>query len=228
MQKGNLEQYFGRKSEQYGDLKDDGYNNKPCVETNIPGINDKGESLGKEFIDDISVMAKATTMIKLLEKLKQDFKKIQTYLIDHKMAINSNKSQLMIINPPKDKEALYVQCGDSTIYHQDEIKILGVTLSSNLKFDTHLWAGKKSIVQSINSKIALIKTIKPFVSQESLSQVRASLVNSTILYAAPVWGATSARNIDKIQSAQIHAARVIKRKAWQRCKKINAQIRYSG
>ena len=47
----------------------------------------------------------------------------------------------------------------------------------------------------------------------------ASLINSSILYAAPLWGATTSTNVDKIQSAQIRAARFITNKSWQRSKK---------
>ena len=82
-----------------------------------------------------------------------------------------------------------------------------------MKFDSHLWAGKDSMTKSLNQKIALLKNIKPFITQKALAQVGASLINSSILYAAPVWGATTKANIQKIQSLQ-----TIVGKAWQRNK----------
>ena len=83
-----------------------------------------------------------------------------------------------------------------------------------MKFDNHLWAGKKSVLKSINAKSALLKTIKPFISPQALAQVGASLINSTILYAAPLWGTTTKNNIAKIQKGQTKAARQIQGKAW--------------
>ena len=141
-----------------------------------------------------------------------------SYLINHQMAINADKSQLMVLLPPKDKSSLSIKIDDSIINHQDHIRILGVTLSATMKFDNHLWAGKKSVLKSINAKSALLKTIKPFISPQALAQVGASLINSTILYAAPLWGTTTKNNIAKIQKGQTKAARQIQRKAWQRQK----------
>ena len=132
------------------------------------------------------------------------------------MTINANKSQLMVLLPPKDKSTLKLTLGTNIISHQDNIKILGLTLSASMKFDTHLWAGKNSMTQAINSKVALLKTVKPYISTEALGIVGASLINSTILYAAPLWGPTSKTNLDKVQKGQTIAARMVKGKAWQR------------
>ena len=181
--------------------------------------NDNGSSIGKEFVDDVNILSKAPTIPELIKQVQSDFSKIHNYLVNHKMAINPNKSQFMVLLPPKEKDDIKISIDNHIIHHQEEIKTLGVTLAENMKFDTHLWSGKDSMVKSLNRKIALLKTIKPFVTQTALCQVGASLINSSILYAAPVWGATTQANIQKVQSLQIRAARVVKGKSWQRAKK---------
>ena len=72
------------------------------------------------------------------------------------------------------------------------------------------------MINAINAKIAIIKTVKPFLTNKALNQVGASMVNSTILYAAPLWGTTTSSNIAKLQASQIKAARAINSKSWQR------------
>ena len=72
------------------------------------------------------------------------------------------------------------------------------------------------MTKSLNRKIALLKNIKPFITQKALAQVGASLIISSTLYAAPVWGATTKANIQKMQSLQTMAARTIVGEAWQR------------
>ena len=181
-------------------------------------LTDKGNSVGKEFVDDISILSRATSIPKLIEQVQQDFSKIQTYLINHRMCINPSKTQFMVLLPPKEVDQLNIILDNNIICHQEEIKVLGVTLSASMKFDSHLWAGKDSMTKSLNRKIALLKNIKPFITQKALAQVGASLINSSILYAAPVWGATTKANIQKIQSLQTRAARTIVGKAWQRNK----------
>ena len=139
-------------------------------------------------------------------------------MVNQKMAINPSKSQLMVIQPPSEPEHIQITLDGKVIENQKTIKILGVSLAADMKFDNHLWGEKESVLQSISSKIAMMKTIKPYVSTKALAQVGAALINSSILYAAPLWGATSQSNIQKIQSGQTRAARIVKSKAWQRSK----------
>ena len=65
------------------------------------------------------------------------------------------------------------------------------------------------MVKSINAKCAILRLLKPFIPTKQLALVGGSLINSTILYAAPVWGVTSQYNIQKVQSSQIKAARLV-------------------
>ena len=105
------------------------------------------------------------------------------------------------------------------------MKILGINLTSNMSFYNHIWKSKKSMINAINAKIPIIKTVKPFLTNKALNQVGANMVNSTILYAAPLWGTTNSSNIAKLQASQIKAARAINIKAWQRTKiKTHRQI----
>ena len=78
-------------------------------------------------------------------------------------------------------------------------KILGITLTPDLKMDQHIWTDTKSLYRNINTKTALISNIKPCLTQQQLSVVGGALVNSSFLYAAPIWGTTTQQNIDKVQ-----------------------------
>ena len=85
--------------------------------------------------------------------------------------------------------------------------------------DNQIWAGEKNVIKSMNSKIALLKTIKPYLSTEALGHIGSGLIKSTILYGAPVWGSTTIKNLDMIQKVQTKAARLIISKGWQKNKK---------
>ena len=115
----------------------------------------------------------------------------------------------MYIKPDEQLKSEELIIGDVVIKHQNTMKILGLTLSDDLKYDEHLFKGKQNMVKSINAKSAIIRLIKPFIPVKSLAMVGGALINSTILYAAPVWGLTSLTNIMKVQSSQIKAARII-------------------
>ena len=105
------------------------------------------------------------------------------------------------------------------------MKILGVTLAADSTFDDHLWKGEKNMVKTLNAKINHIKTVKPFLTTKAMANVGSSMMNSTILYAAAVWGGTTQQNINRIQAAQTRGARMITNKSWQRNKsKVHRQV----
>ena len=65
------------------------------------------------------------------------------------------------------------------------------------------------MVKAINSKIALLRILKPFIPTKELGNIGSSS------YGAPVWGSTSKCNINRLQKCQTNAARVILRETWQ-------------
>ena len=64
---------------------------------------DMANSSGKEYVDDLSILAKAPSLEKLLTQLQNDYTKVSDYLINHQMVINESKTQLMVIHPPQTK-----------------------------------------------------------------------------------------------------------------------------
>ena len=72
-----------------------------------------------------------------------------------------------------------------------------------------MWKGKGAITKSLKCKAALMRTLKPYLPFNLLCQVGNAIINSTILYCAPIWGPSSKGNRDKVQAAQIRSARII-------------------
>ena len=153
-----------------------------------------------------------------MERVKEDYMNIENYLINNKMAINPAKTQLMVMESKSIDDNVSFNIRKDIITNQKAIKILGVTLTADSTFDEHMWKGKKSMVRTLNAKINHIKTIKPFLTTKAMANVGSSMLNSTILYAAAVWGGTTQQNIDRIQAVQTRGARMIVNKSWQRNK----------
>ena len=130
------------------------------------------------------------------------------------MVINPSKTQLMQLKPLQE-QPLSIELDGSEIKSQESIKILGLTINNDLKFDQFIWKDKGSLVRRIQNKTSQIATLRSFLPPSILYQVGNSVINSSIQYGAAIWGATSELNINKIQAAQIRAARILSRK-WKR------------
>ena len=100
-------------------------------------------SNAKEFIDGVSVLAEEATLEAMLNNLHDDYLSIYEYLVNHSMAINTEKTQLMVIDPPKDNSNIQLTLNNCKINNQKTMKILGINLSCDLTFDNHLWKGSK-------------------------------------------------------------------------------------
>ena len=172
------------------------------------------ESTHKQYVDDGSTMVRGATMEQLAINIKEDFKGIQHYLQRHQMIINPGKTQLMQIKPLQ-KETLKVELEGTVITSQEAIKILGLTINNELKYDEYLWKDNNSLVRRIQTRTSKVAALKSFLPPKTLNQIGNSLINSTIQYGAALWGATSDKNIKIIQAAQIRSARILT-KNWNR------------
>ena len=176
-----------------------------------------------EFVDDLNSVVSGNTEDGLVANIKIEFERIQNHLVEHRMKINANKTQLMFISPSLTLQTTPITIDQSVIYHQEHIKILGITLSSNFKFDQHLRNGQTNMIKSLNAKTAMLRSIRKHIPIKPLAIVANNLINSTILYGAPIWAATSLANIAAVQKGQVKAAKMVLGVNWEKGIKTHRQ-----
>ena len=74
------------------------------------------------------------------------------------------------------------------------------------------------MVRSLRVKQSLLRKIKPYTTPKQIGQIANAIINSQILYLAPLWTQTTQGNISKIQKAQ---TRVLRQITWSRRIKFN-------
>ena len=107
---------------------------------------------------------------------------------------------------------IYYLIEGAIISHQENIRILGINMSADLKWDCHIKSGSTNMLKSINAKNALIRSVKDLIPTKALGQIANNLINSTILYGAPIWASTTQENLDLLQKSQMRAARLVQNK----------------
>ena len=178
--------------------------------------NDK--KIVKLFVDDTTGLAVAKTYQSLSKLLQEMYDNLEIHLIQLGMAINPSKTQLMIFNPNPQGKLISITAGGAQIKHQCTLKVLGFTFSEDGKMDEFLWRGDQSIVRSLQVKQSLLRKIKPYTTPKQIGQIANAIINSQILYLAPLWTQTTQGNISKIQKAQ---TRVLRQITWSRRIKFN-------
>ena len=168
-----------------------------------------------QFVDDINLVVQAKTKAQLKSALQASYDQMERVLSDHRMVINGGKTQLMIVTKRKELKNITISAAGQTISHQEKIRMLGITLTSALKYDEHIWEGKSAISKSVYKKMSILRNIRPYVNLETLANIGNSLIGSMISYGAPVWAQTTAKNISLLQAAQTKAARLVAGKRWR-------------
>ena len=95
-------------------------------------------STAKEYIDDVSTISRGKDLNELKKNIESDLKNLLHYLENHMMVVNSSKTQIMFVRNKESVDQLNVNFNGTIITHQNSIKILGVTLTQELKYDQHI------------------------------------------------------------------------------------------
>ena len=165
--------------------------------------------IGKEFpqrwkyVDDLSILEVCH------RNIKSDPVEILTQCSDESknlnMTVNPTKSQIMTINFLKSTPAFCDPIPSEMLVKH--VKLLGVTISNDLKWDTHV----SNIVKQANVSLSIFKLLNKFNCPKIHSlRVYLSFIRPLLEYACPVWHSQLSNELsDKIESVQKRSLRII-------------------
>ena len=179
---------------------------KTCSPAKSPRANQHKVSI-KQFVDDTNAIISAKSTKQLGKMIQMTYNLLEKHLTLLGMAINGDKTQLMLINPDLESTQVELKAGGISITHQHTLKVLGYTFSEDLKTDEYIWRGKDNLLSSIRKKVSMLRVLKPYMEKGILTNTANMLINSQITYLAPLWNLASRGNKNKVQTAQIKAAR---------------------
>ena len=130
---------------------------------------------------------------------------------ENDMCINASKSFELIIDFSKNhqlsKVAIPIVMDGTVITRIDSVKLLGVTISSNLTWNAHV----DNIVKKASKRIYVLYQLKRAgISQSDLMKIYLSIIRPVVEYACPVWNTNLPKYLsDEIEVVQKRALRTI-------------------
>jgi hypothetical protein len=116
------------------------------------------------------------------------------------------KTQVMTISRKKqqvnDPNFLFF---DTELMETDRLKFLGVTITSTLNWTKHI----DNIKAKASRKMGVRRCEKRFLPKSALTILYKSCVRSSLEYAAPVWQAAAKSHLDKLDSIQNKALKIL-------------------
>ena len=144
-----------------------------------------------------------------IEKLEQDLHIVAQWCCENHLLINPDKTKLLFLGTrqmssrlPEDPEVVFL---GKTLKPTESAKDLGVFLDPHLTYDHHI----SCVMSSCFAKFCQINRVKRSFDQETPELLITSLVFSKMLYCSSVWSNTTLQNINRLQSIQNFASKIV-------------------
>ena len=122
--------------------------------------------------------------------LQNEIIKAKSTSDDLKMVLNASKTKAFMINYSKNYQfipRLRVPGSNADLEVVDTVKLVGVTLTADLKFHDHV----SNIVKTGNGKLWMIRRLKEFgISKTELIEIYTMFIRSRLEYCVPAWNAS--------------------------------------
>jgi hypothetical protein len=147
---------------------------------------------------------------------------IEDYTEANKLALNRDKTQLMILSRNRDQTTeLIVNNNDPNLIVRpvNSIKLLGILISSDLKWNKYLISGKNCLLQQLKSRNTMLQKVCPYTSKPDSIKLANGLFSSKLLYGMESWGSAPDYIIKKLQAQQtasMHIVHGYQSKKWNR------------
>lgn len=154
------------------------------------------------YADDLAVVTVAKTALEIEEKTNHALSCIDNWMKNHGLELAPEKSEAVLLIGRKTCSPVHIHINGTQIQLSDSVKYLGVILDTRLSFKQHV----DFVTKKAATRVETLQRILPRQGGASYMKRRLlnSVVESTILYAAPVWHqATEVKSyVKKMESVQ--------------------------
>jgi len=154
------------------------------------------------FADDTAIYL-SLTVASHSSLLQQDLQQLEQWETKWDMQINPSKCQVIQITKRKTVIPTQYLLHNTILESVPSAKYLGVTISHDLSFNTHI----DNITQKANQTLGFLRRNPKVHSPELKSTAYKTLVRPQLEYSSSVWSPHAAARIEQLESVQRRAAR---------------------
>ena len=171
-------------------------------------VNDISEnllSLTRLFADDSSLFFSATSLEDIQGIINHDLTVILSWAVTWLVDFNPNKTEAMLFSLRPVTHFPSLTFNNTSIEFVDSHKHLGVTLSDNGQWHTHI----ESILASAYKILGIMRKLKYTFSRTALNQIYISYIRPVLEYSAIVWDGCTIQDKLALEKLQNEAARIV-------------------
>ena len=162
------------------------------------------------YADDTQLIDSAhpDDLLSLKSRQEETVHAVQSYFTSNCLKMNPTKTTLLLIGTPQSlKKSHHFQLNISghTLTPSQSVKMLGVTIDSNLSWENHI----ANVTKKCNSILFCLYKIRHHLTPEARKLLIEAHVFPHILYCLSVWGGAAACHLNRLQRVVNFAARVV-------------------
>ena len=175
------------------------------------------EANSRLFADDSSLFYAAANIADIAGIINHDLQLLSNWAKQWLVTFNPLKTEAVLFTLKKLDILPHLIFDNIAISFVDSHRHLGVTLSSNGQWHTHI----ENIVNSATKILGIMRKLKYSISRNALNQMYMSYMLPVVEYASVVWDGCSEQDSQTLQKIQNEAARIVTgltSKSKERCK----------
>ena len=175
-------------------------------------INDLKETIKTcnilSYADDTTVYYASKHASNIQVAINNDIKNMEKWFVKNKMKLNEMKTEFMVIHPQNTTrkfEKIHIKMKGRVIDISDTLKILGITMTNNLKWDKHV----NGIIRTCKYHLRAFRRAAKYINIDEKKILYNSCLASRLAYGDVVWKETTLTQKKRLQVIQNQAARAI-------------------
>ena len=171
-------------------------------------INDIGEkllSLSRLFADDTSLGYSSQNVVEIENVINHDLCELNTWSTKWLMSFNPDKTEIMLFSNTDVRYNFNFTFNGNNIPITTSHKHLGVTLSSDAKWNNHI----ENIILSVSRHLGILRKLKYRLSRQNLEKLYLVYIRPIFEYACEIWDNCGVCYSTKLEKLQLDAARIV-------------------
>ena len=162
------------------------------------------------FADDTNLFFPHSDINLLFEKMNKELTNVSNWFNANKLSLNVKKTKFSFFHKSSKKDNILLRfpnldINGFTFERESSIKFLGIWIDGNLTWRDHI----HTVETKIAKNVGLLYQGKHYLDDNCLKQIYFAYIHPYLNYANIAWASTHKTKLEKVQSKQKHALRII-------------------
>jgi hypothetical protein len=153
-----------------------------------------------KYADDVVAVIPVKDSSDIERRVASEINHVQSWCNAHGLNLNTRKTHTILVTRSK-----YSLIPPASFVQAPSLKILGISYTADLKWNTHI----DGIIKKASQRIFVLKNLKSFLDKKDLTKIYNALILSVLEYGAPVMVGMVAKNARKLERVRRRCHRII-------------------